>query len=256
MTLDMAVLRHLDAQGYRVVDAVTRSVAPKVASHATPHGFVCRDGKTYWVKAQAQRGLASELIAGRLAFRVGAGPIARVVRVPPEALPTDGSAPHLLGVNVGMLDAPNTENARNLGSMLQAKKFDPAIIDGASRALVVAFQAWVCAGDAQVLVNFKTGHVLSIDHGDCFGALGSGATPGPAAVNIPGVDPDVGREAQYAERAAAAIQAVSDTDLIEAVAQIPDGQPWSKDESERFAIAEHLAQRRDRMTEVMEPWLK
>jgi len=121
-------------------------------THAQPNTFVCADGKTYWVKGRAQQGLVAELIAGRLAAKVGAGPLARVIRVPHEALPTGGQAAHLEGVIVGLEDVPNTVNGRELAGILGPGVLPAAGIDPVSRALVFVFQTWIGVGDTQVLV--------------------------------------------------------------------------------------------------------
>src|SRR6266540_132125 len=83
MPLDLATLSDLDAHGYTVLEALTLVDLPGT-TYARPGKVVCIDGKSYWVKGQSQRGLVAELIAGRLAAKVSAGPVARVIRMTPR----------------------------------------------------------------------------------------------------------------------------------------------------------------------------
>jgi hypothetical protein len=76
--MEQNALSALDARGYTVLDALAHGGLGRT-THAAPNTFVCSDGKTYWVKGRAQQGLVAELIAGRLADKVGAGPSARVI---------------------------------------------------------------------------------------------------------------------------------------------------------------------------------
>lgn len=94
---------------------------------------MCVDGKTYWVKDKAQQGLVAELIGRRLAAKVGAGPISRIIRLTPEAAKADGSQNHLLGVVVGSEDEKNLINTRDLG-LLAPGDFDPKLVDPSARA--------------------------------------------------------------------------------------------------------------------------
>ena len=149
MTIEQAKLSVMDSRGYEVLDALSHG-GLKSQTYSQSNTFLCVAGKTYWVKASAHHWLVAELIAGRLASRTGAGPIARVIRVPAEALPADGSANHLLGLVVGSEDERNTVNARDLQPMLGGGQFDPKLVDAAAQALVVAFQTWLGVDDTQV----------------------------------------------------------------------------------------------------------
>jgi hypothetical protein len=251
LAIDHHTIQTLDGRGYMVLDAVTHAGRQGQGISAS-NNYVCIDGRTYWVKATAQQGLVAELIASRLARLAGAGPGAQIIRVPIEAA---GTAPHLAGVGVGILDEPDTTNARELAPLLSGGQFDPASIDARSRALVVAFQTWLGVADTQVLINFKDGRVRSIDHGDCFANTAAGGDPPLILVDIPGVDASVGKERYAVEAAVRAIEGVSDRDLMEAVAQVPSGEPWRGPVARRAEIASWLAPRRDRMRTVMEGWL-
>jgi hypothetical protein len=219
---------------------------------SSSNNFICVDGRTYWVKAAAQQGLVAELIAGRLAQRVGAGPVAKIIRVPLEAA---GAAAHLVGVVVGIQDEPDTANVRELQPFLAGGQFDPASIDSRSRALVVAFQTWLGVGDTQVLINLKDGRVRSIDHGECFSNTAAPGDPSLTLVAIPGVADTTGKERYAVEAAIAAIESVSDRDIMESVAQVPTGEPWRGPVARRVEIASWLSARRDRVRTVMEAWL-
>jgi hypothetical protein len=84
--MDEDELRALDEAGYTVLEALSYVRAPEKASAFTPHLFTCVDGRHYWIKAAGQEGLVAEVIAGRLAKLVNAGPEARITRVTPEVL--------------------------------------------------------------------------------------------------------------------------------------------------------------------------
>jgi hypothetical protein len=76
---DPSLLENRDRVGYTVLEALTAtSFADRPRSspgtHARPGAYVCVDGHTYWLKADAQQGLVAEVITGRLAATVGAGP--------------------------------------------------------------------------------------------------------------------------------------------------------------------------------------
>jgi hypothetical protein len=251
--IELDALTAVDARGYEVLDALTygRQRSPTFSQACT---FVCVDSKTYWVKASAQQGLVAELIAGRLAALTGAGPAARIIRVPPEARPADGSADHLSGVIVGSEDERNTVNARDLQPLLGSGQFNPGLVDAGSRALVVAFQTWIGVDDTQVLINMKTGQVRSIDHGACFGSTGQLTPPTLIALPIPGVADDVGRDQASVENAVTRIESVTDRQLIEVVTRIPVGDPWRGPSDRRLEIANWLAFRRDQLREVMRRW--
>ena len=243
----------LDRAGNTVLEAITdegRS-SSRTASH--PHTFICIDGKTYWVKGTVQQGLVAELICGRLAARVGAGPGARIVRVTADVLPT-GAPLDLEGLVVGSEDVPGTVNARDLEPFLSAGTFEPSLIDPAARARVIVFQSWVGADDAQVLVGFADGLVRSIDHGACFGATDALTDPAPVVVPIPGVGSDVGREQVHVSAATQRVEAVSDRELQQIVSGIPSGPAWRSPVDRRSEIALWLAHRRDRLKEVMTHW--
>jgi len=254
---DAYVLAPLDAKGYTVLEAVTMAPLPASASHSKPNAVVCVDGGTYWAKGSVQQGLVAELIAGRLAAEVGVGPIARIIRTTKALLPADGSANHILGVVVGSRDMPGVANARDLQTLLGGQPLPAGSIDASSRAKVTAFHTWLGMGDAQVLVNLTDGKVWSIDHGECFGAV-STPTPIPTivAVDIPGTDPDLGREKQHVLPAIDAIEAVTDAAILNAISQIPSADEWRSPVARRLSIGRWLAERRQTVRGVMEAWMK
>jgi hypothetical protein len=164
--MDLGQLRGLDADGYIVVEALTYVGPPPAGSHASPHAFVALDGRTHWIKRQAQQGLAAELVAGRLGEMVGAAPNARILRLTPAAVPPGAIADHLLGIGVGIEDKPGMENLRHVTALRPDGTLDPATLDASTRAIVVVFQTWLGVGDTQILVDLRTGRLLSIDHGE------------------------------------------------------------------------------------------
>lgn len=253
MAIELSALTTLDAHGYEVLDAITFE-GRRAPTHSAAHTFICIDGRTYWVKGRAQQGLVTELICGRLASRVGAGPLARIVRVTADAAAGAGStADHLLGVVVGIEDEKNGINIRDLATL--APTFDPRLVDAASRALVVAFQTWIGVGDTQALLNTATGRIASIDHGECFMATGAASSPQLTVLSIAGVPDNHGSDHASVDAAAARIEAVTDQHLVDAVTRIPLGDdPWKSPANRRLEIANWLAGRRGQVRKVLSQW--
>jgi hypothetical protein len=257
---DSTLLEKSDRAGYTVLEALTTASLENrprsFSSHSRPGAYACVDGKTYWLKGNAQQGLVAELITGRLAAVVGAGPAGRIIRLTEAAMNPDGSEKHLLGIVVGSEDIPGTVNARELEPMQQSGQVPAGLIDPGSRARVVVFQTWLGLGDSQVLVGMTDGRVYSIDHGECFGSLADPpAAPTPVVTVIPGVGPEVGQEAAYVLPALDRIESVTDDDLLKAVSQIPSGDAWQSPTDRRLAIGRWLAERRAAMRGVMESWM-
>lgn len=251
--MDEDQLERLDRRGYVVLEAIKYDRSPPAGSNASPHAFVCMDGRTYWVKRTAQRGLAAELIAGRLGVRLGAAPDARIVRVGDEvALPGDGSANHLRGLGVGIRDQSAMENLRHLGHVLPQGQLDPAKIDVLSRARVLSFQTWLGVQDTQILVDLRNGKLLSIDHGEWGGDLSPGADP--SLTSTPGVPDNALKAARPVEDALRRIRTVTDEHLLDAVARMPIGAEWNAARAHRLEIARWLRWRRDRLPGVIRAW--
>jgi len=242
-------------QGYNVPEALTCVPGPPTNTFSRPSALVCVDGGTYWVKSNVQRGLTAELVAGRLAKVTGAGPEARVIRVTPEALPADGTLGHLSGVVVGVANVANTVNARELHQLLPQQNLAARCFSSARRALTIVFQSWIGVGDQQVLVNITNGHIFSIDHGECFGSASSMDEPTVVITDIPGIDPQCGRSRHDVLVAVERIEALTDREILNAVAQVPRGQSWDSDTGRRLQIGHWLAYRRGRIREVMEEWV-
>ncbi len=235
----MVLVRH-DAQGYVVLDAISHLSGPPSPSLANLHQFIAVDGQGYWIKSASQGGLVKELVCGRLAAAIGVGPVARVLRVPREAVPADGSANHLVGVNVGLENIHGTVNVKDL-DLLGIMNLDPNTINAMDRAAVVAFHSWTGLADAQVLVNLQTGRLHTIDFGDAFSGIAG--DPGLVLVDLPGVDRDHGND--YVATSVANIEAMTDDQILEAVARIQSGEPWGDAASfdSRLRLAERLAHR-------------
>lgn len=251
--MDAQALAILDLRAPATLDAISHVKAPPGRSLATPHAFLTSSGKTCWVKAQSQFGLETELIAGRLAGSLGAGPDAHVVRVPPQALPPGGIAAHLQGLLVGTEDIPGAMNNRELG-LFGVTMLDPKLIDPGQRALVVTFQTWIGLDDLQVLVDLTSRKIFSHDHGGCFANPAPEAAPGLALLDLPGIDRAHGSDAALIAAAVARVQSLDDEELLAAAAGVPDAPGWNADPSRRLRIAEWLADRRDKIAEVMQAW--
>jgi hypothetical protein len=264
MPLDERTLAALDGEGYTSLEALHAVAAGSpTLSEAVP--FICIDGKTYWVKANSQYGLASELIAGRLAARARAGPATRIIHVSPQAAL---SAPHLAGLVVGSEDVPNAINARDLRATGTTVK--PGQLDRVSLARVHVFQTWIGVQDEQCLVRLSDGLVVSLDYGAAFSDTSMLSDPNVVLVDIAGLEMPERKNTAVIYRAVTEIEGVSDGELIEAVSRMPAGesqregsrgrppQPelWSAARARRLDIARWLAYRRGRLREVMETWLQ
>ena len=258
MSLDASGVSALDRPGYVVLEAITAAgkVAHDPNTFAKPMSFICIDGKTYWLKGTAQQGLVAELVAGRLAAKVGAGPGARIIRVSPEVQGTSGAQADIVHLVVGSEDVLGAVNARDLSPFMQSGQFDPGRIDPVSRARAVVFQTWIGAGDSQVLISLTDGTVSSIDHGACFSDVSDLGDPSMIVTDIPGVAPDVGRDRQHCEPALRSIERLGDRDLLDAVSRVPAGDPWRSPVDRRTDIARWLLHRRGRLRTVIEAWLR
>ena len=254
-------LTSLDAEGYPTLDAIAQAPQqPSMNTLSKPAAFVCVDGRTYWCKgntpnAQVQQGLSAELIAGRLANLVNIGGPCRVVRVRPEILPTDGTLNHLLGVVVGSQHHNGMEHVRNLAPMVANGTFPAGVVDASSRARTIAFQSWIGAGDAQLMMSLTTGKMVTIDHGECFQSLDPSVAPALVLVDIPGVGIDVGKDMALMDMALGAIETLDDQRILEAVSCIPTGDAWNSDAGRRLAVAEWLVARKGMLRNTMEAWI-
>ncbi len=154
---------------------------------------------------------------------------------------------------MGFVAVPDTVNTKDLPTFLaQGGVFNPDSLNAASRARVIAFRAWIGAGDAQALIQFKTGKLLSIDHGDALDVASSSVDA--QGVSVSGVADDVGRDARLARVTVERIENVSEHELLTAVADVPDEPGWNLDLDARLKIAEWLANRRGKIREVMSKW--
>jgi hypothetical protein len=138
---------------------------------------------------------------------------------------------------------------------LGSSRFSANLIDPLERAKVVAFQTWMGAEDAQVLVDFLDRKLLSIDHGGCFAQIDrlTGRLDVVATV-IPGTDPSIGRQIDLVEEAVYQIESICDQDLLEVVSCIPEGARWDAGIDRRLAIGAWLAHRRDHLRPALMEW--
>lgn len=251
--LTIEQLAELDSKGYRPILAITPAgISTKNPNtFASPLRFICEDGKVYWVKGSAQKGLSAELISGRLAHLVGAGPIAEIVNVPENIFGLSGSDKEKEGIRVGIADVPNSDNLRVLQGNLSEVNFD-----NHSRALTTVFQTWICATDNQVLVDETKGIIRTIDHGEAFGDLNPQGIINVVHLELPGVplmSPELKTTFPDAIRK---ITQVSNQQIMEAVSRIPDGDKWNGAQEYRYSIYGYLKARRDLLEEVFNQWLR
>ena len=252
MALDIEKLQELDRTGYTVLEGIAAADTSSTSTHSHSVPFIGLDGKKYWIKGRAQQGLAAELISGRLAHRLEVGPAVRIMRIYTEILPESGIANHLQGLVVGVEDIPNTELSKDLQHLIAAGTISEKSIDRNSLARVLAFQSWIGVGDPQAMIGLSDGKVHSIDHGDCYQAPDN--REAPAVVTIPGIPIEQLREREPVLSACREIEAISDDDILEDVSRMPSGGDWRSGDDRRYAIAEFLVNRRDRLMEVMEAW--
>ncbi len=248
----------LDAKGYTVVEAITTrdDLAAATGTHAEPNAFLGVDGKSYWVKARAQQGLVSELIAGRLAHEVGAGPNARIIRVTPECFASNAVIQRLVGVFCGIEHVHGVINSKDLQPLLANGSFKPDSIDPQSRAVTVVFQTWLGMADQQLLVGVQNGRVYTIDHGEWFNDGRASLPIQMVVAPIPGVDETVGRDVNLVDVPLRRIESLSDADLLTAVSQVPIGAEWGSPAQRRLAIGAWLAERRANLRTVVEAWAR
>lgn len=252
-----AALDHAEAAGPpEIVVAWTHERGPRRQTLASPHLFLCDDGKRYWVKTRAQGGLFAELVAGRLGDLTGYAPRARVVEVVGAALPPDLPDVHPLGIFVGIEDIPGALNTKDdLREAIRAQTFAPATLDARSWIAASLFRLWLAAGDAQALVAPDTGHVWSHDHGDAFGAGFTTQIPAaPAYIPIaPGGPPAL---KEHLLPVLAAVMSVTNDQIVQTVARMPDNGAWQAPRDRRLAVARGLAQRRAEIGRVARGWVE
>lgn len=252
---DESKLRPLDARGLTVLDALTLSPLRASSGYTAPFPFVCVDGETYWAKADAQRGLTAELIAGRIGGQLRMAPMSAIVRIVPEVVAQEPNAQRLVGVRVGSRHAGNDAfNVKDIAQFIQGGTLLPSRIDEASRARAVAFQTWIGLQDAQLFIDAATGRVVSADHGECFQDVVSLTAPTLIVTAIPGIPQNHGSDSKHVSAAVSAIEGFTDQQLLEAVSRIPSGAEWQSDLTRRFAIGKWLAYRRDNLRVVVEAW--
>ncbi len=236
--------------------------------------FVCCDGKTYWIKHYAEQGLAAEVIGGRLAALVGVGPMTRVIRVDPMILPHDDDLNSFGGTLIGSEDIQGPVIVDyNIGSVrrtpcplgllgpslcryLGIMGYNPRWVNGAEWSLVIAFLTWLGMLDRQVLVRLTDSRLFTIDYGACFGDV-SGASAANMGIIMPmleGVDPQLAKNVAHVREAIERIEAVSDTDIVTAVAGVPDEHGWEGSLRRCAAIGQWLSARRGLLRDAMENW--
>ena len=258
---DDSQLGFLDLKGVVELAAVARAPhPPSLGTLSKPAPFVCSDGTVYWCKgntpqAQVQQGLMAELVAGRLAERTAVGGPAAVVRIDQSLVPPDGTLDHLVGTVVGVRHFDNMEHVRTLQMLLSGGAVPAGSVDPLSRARVIAFQTWIGANDSQLMIGISNGRVVSIDHGDCFGNLAVPSQPSVVITPIPGLPEQHCKDRAYLDAVLGPIEALSDEDLLIAVARVPNSGAWNADSGRRLAVARWLADRRDKLRGVMTQWM-
>ena len=246
-------LRRLDAAGVNAV--IARAPAPHdlQLTYSGPRAFLCSDGTIRWLKHKAQQGLLVEVIGGRLANAVAAGPSCCPVLVTSEAIAGELGLVRFRGHVAGVDHRPGAESSKRLIRLLGAAGTSLPI-DSPSRAVAAAFQTWLDVSDPQVLINTLTGTVESFDHGDTFGELRKGPPSRVVIAKLPGSPSRLGFTYAELDMAVRRIEALTDLEILEAVAGVPDEPGWQASFARRLAIAEWLIKRKGRLREVLLGW--
>lgn len=248
------LLRQLDRVPIEPLLALSRAPYELAITYASPTKVTCADGRLYWLKSRAQRGLTVELIAGRLLHHLQAGPEARIVEVPPIVFRNDPRMDRFRGPVIGSVDLPDTLSTDQIATFLGGGAFDPRIVEPASRARIVAAQTWLNVEDAQVRVGAIDGRVHSVDHGICLDARLKGRPTNVVVTPIPGVSANLGRDWSVMKAAVDLIEAISAEEILACVAGIPDEPGWQSSFERRFAIANWLLKRQFLVGPVMREW--
>lgn len=226
-----------------------------------PAAFRCSDGQTWWVKTKdaVPGALTYELIAGRLGALTGFAPPAAVVAVPATALPAwtppdlwNTRLEQFVGAGVGSRNLPDTVNFDGPQNPDVLQLFRSIRIDNRSWLEATVFQSWLGIGDHQLLVHVESGQVCSIDH-ERFLDKGTDQAPVPVVKSLCyGTTP--AKELAAVAAAVSRIEAITDDQLLEAVAARPGSFPTLLEAPERLETARRLAARRDRLRPVMTEW--
>ena len=226
------------------IEAVTRVNLERFGGAVgRPIPYYCSNERVYWTKTKAQTGLSSELIGNRLAHQLDVGPATSIIRIDP-----------FLSV-VG--DSTRAVGTEDLSHVIPSKGLDlgatPIKVSLDSRARVLVFQSWIDLADEQVLIRTTDGRVYSYDHGEAFRFI----PPGPPRIvlaDIGGLRLDWAASYTAGLEMVSAIEALSDHDILVAVAGIPDELGWNALFDRRLAIARWLMKRRDALRNEYNKW--
>jgi hypothetical protein len=245
----MVGLRVADAAADGPVRALSYVGPSGYRTYSAPHRFVDGGGRIVLVKARAQQGLGAEAIANTLAHRLDAGPDSFVIEIGRGTVPSDGRLDHLVGRKVATVELEGTFNHDQLKEL--GFRPEPPKVDWASWARVVAFHTWIYAGDPQAVLRVSDGRIFSIDHGACFRELLRGGPAGlivPALAGVAGVAFD----RRAVEDALDLLEAITESELVEAASGIPDEPEWRMPIERRLRIIEWLLDRQPGVREVVE----
>lgn len=243
-----SALHGLNMQGLSSLVALTWAGFAPVETTSKPAKLICSDGHAYWVKSSVQDGLIAELVAGRIAAYLNAGPDANVIIVD-EALGAYLTPPDS-GYMVGIRDVSDAVNARDVHTLGVPHLL--GMIDGASMARVIAFQTWLGILDNQLMI-LPDGTVVSIDHGACFDER---SMLNPMMVRfVPGVYFGVAKKREYLEPVIRQIEAFTIDNLITAVSRVPEDVRWNSSPDRCVKIIRFLEARKTQVRAVLEGWL-
>jgi hypothetical protein len=248
-----ARLAELDQDPLRPIYALTPVPFERPHTFSAPVPFVCSDGRVWWLKEKLRAGLSVELVAGRLAQILDAGQPAEIVFAPRRDIAPADSHSRILGMVVGVLDLPHSMPTGQLVDVIGDGRFDVRRLDGRSRARVVALQTILSVTDPQVFVSLNTGRLYSYDHDECLNSLIRGPMQLVLAP-IPGVNAGFGSDRRSLDEAIGMVEAITEEQVLNAVACIPDDLRWQAPFARRIAMAEMVIRRQKGIGEVMTQW--
>lgn len=242
-----ATLERLDSHGMSWVWAQAPvSLQQQGGRYARPRAYLCSDSTVCWVKERSQAGLASELIANRLAFTLGIGPRPKIVRMDAILNAFDENE-----YTVGTENVPSVISSKEL---VEARtQLAPGTVHLPTLAHVSVFQSWIDVVDNQVLISLADGRVHSYDHGDTFRSLLPGR-PRMIVPAIPGVQLRWADLRIPAMDMAGRIASLGTLEILEAVARMPIAAHWQSTLDRRMSIARWLVKRQPFILAEVDRW--
>lgn len=223
-------------------DGLTRS-----PTRASPARLICDDGRPYWVKSnesgsQVAYRLASELVAGHIAYLLGIGPPVAVVDVCAAAVGDLQDGHNLVGVGFGSQDITGAESVDMLISQGVVLRLDLWRV-----AAVVAFESWLGESDPQGVVDVTNGELYAIDHETWLSQVQPATSLSPRVPR--GLATNLGQRPllTHYQGAVDSIRALTPSQLSSVVESMPFGHPGWADRSTVEQAIDTLDARRNQL---------